>query len=592
MQRQPFSSLKAKGNRLILNLFRKIRESFSRPEPAPKAETPKADHRKESAPKRPEPEAARAEKAQPAPKKPQGRKPKSDRKARTETAAPAWDISQFVVEPEEGKTRFHDLGIPNRLMHAIHDMGFSHCTPIQAGSLPETLKGRDCTGQAQTGTGKTAAFLINVFTQLLRHPKESRRPGVPRALILAPTRELVIQIEKDAAALGKYAGIRVLGVYGGMNYEKQKRALAETVVDVVVATPGRLIDFKRQGIVKLFKVEILVIDEADRMLDMGFIPDVKNIVYATPKKHERQTLFYSATLSGDVMRLASQWTRDPVMVEIEPDTIATENVDRQNYIVTSREKFPLLYNVITRQKLDRVMVFTNRKSDARYLSEKLAKYQISCTLITGDVPQKKRIRALEDFRNGKFTVLVATDVAARGIHIDGISHVVNYNLPQDPEQFVHRIGRTGRAGTTGISISFADEDDSFYIPAIEDFIGEPFTCVYPEEELVMLPPPPKPKPRPQPKETEDGEAKPAPKRRRRRRPNRNGSGANGGNRENGNGSKPAASKDGKPAGPAPKKAEGGEDTPRPKRRRRRRRPAGQKPAGEGNPSTPGPASDA
>lgn len=479
---------------------------------------------------------------------------------------PEWTPELFEVPEEEGKTRFHDLGLPAKLMRGVHELGFQYCTPIQAGILPGTLEGRDATGKAQTGTGKSAAFLLALYSRMMKNPRENRRPGVPRALILAPTRELALQIEKDAKAIGKYTPIKVAAIFGGMGYEQQKRILAEQVIDIIVATPGRLLDFKKQGLVRLYKVEMLVIDEADRMLDMGFIPDVRQIVYETPRKEQRQTLFFSATLSDDVMRLARQWTLDPVNVEIEPEVIATETVDRKNYIVTADQKFALLWNILTRQNLERVMVFTNRKSEARNLSERLMRYNISAAMLTGDVPQNKRIRALEDFREGRFRVLVATDVAARGIHIDGISHVVNYNLSQDPEQFVHRIGRTGRAGASGISVSFADEEDSFYIPAIEEYIGAPFECEYPDEEFLELPPPP-PKARPVRSEPpipgSDGTDGPRPARKRRRKPRPQG-------KESGQ-ENPGEKGEGHPA------AENSGETPPaapPRKRRRRRRPSG------------------
>ncbi|MCW7753952.1 DEAD/DEAH box helicase [Desulfobotulus sp. H1] len=492
-------------------------------------------------------------------------RPKKKTSGRTSSDLPVesheWNPNIFTIPEMEGKTRFHDLGLPAKLMRGIHELGFQYCTPIQADILPGTLEGRDATGKAQTGTGKSAAFLLAIYTRLMKNPRDNRRPGVPRALILAPTRELALQIEQDARDLGKYTSIRIAAIFGGMGYEHQKRILAEKVVDIVVATPGRLLDFKKQGLIRLYKVEILVIDEADRMLDMGFIPDVKQIVYETPRKEQRQTLFFSATLSDDVMRLSRQWTIDPVNVEIEPDVIATESVARKNYIVTADQKFALLWNILTRQKLERVMVFTNRKSEARHLSERLKRYNISSSMITGDVPQHKRIRALDNFKNGSFRVLVATDVAARGIHIDGISHVVNYNLSQDPEQFVHRIGRTGRAGASGISISFADEEDSFYIPAIEDYIGEPFTCEYPEDELLEIPPPP---PRIQETEKASGEQAPSNRPGRRRRPARR-------------------TQHGTPSSPEKQekqeKPSGDPGAPTPKKRRRRRKPSAS-PSGE------------
>ncbi len=402
---------------------------------------------------------------------------------------PQWSVSQFDVPPAEGRTRFHDLNLPDSIMHAIDDLGFHYCTPIQAEILPQALTGKDATGQAQTGTGKSAAFLITIYTRMLKHPlKEKRRPGTPRALILAPTRELVLQIENDAIDIGKYTRSRSIAVFGGMGYEKQKKLLRTKITDIVVATPGRLMDFMQQKIVDLSKIEILIIDEADRMLDMGFISDIRHIISNTPPKRNRQTMFFSATITPDVLRLASQWTKDSFNVEIEPETVAAENVTQIVYIVTAEEKFSLLYNLI--EKLECVLVFSNRRDQTRDLQERLKSHGISCALLSGEVSQIKRVKVLEDFKSGKTRVLVATDVAARGIHVDGISHVINYNLPHDPEDYVHRIGRTGRAEQSGISISFACEDDSYYIPAIEEFLGEKLKCDHPEEELLKRPPKP------------------------------------------------------------------------------------------------------
>lgn len=401
-----------------------------------------------------------------------------------------WDISQFRVEPAEGKTRFQDLNLPNSIMHAVADLGFRYCTPIQAAILPATLTGRDASGQAQTGTGKTAAFLIAIFTRILRNRVQGKRPpGTPRALILAPTRELVLQIAKDAGALSNYTPIKVATVFGGMHYQRQKQQFAGKTVDVIVATPGRLLDFQKQKIVDLSKVEILVIDEADRMLDMGFIPDVRQIVNSTPQKEQRQTLFFSATLTDEVQRLSKNWTRDPLMVEIEPEHVAADTVDQVIYIVTNKEKYALLYNIITRQNLHRVLVFCNRKDETRKLANMLNRYGINNAVLSGDIPQQKRLRTLEDFKEGKIRVLVATDVAGRGLHIEAMSHVINYTLPYDPEDYVHRIGRTGRAGESGTSISFACEEDAFQLPKIQEFLGRELPCIQPQEDWLKLPPP-------------------------------------------------------------------------------------------------------
>jgi len=411
------------------------------------------------------------------------------------TSRPSWQVSRFVVPEVEGKSRFHDLGLPTTIMHGISDLGFEYCTPIQAEILPKALSGSDVTGKAQTGTGKSAAFLINIYSHFIKKPIKGKRPtGTPRVLIIAPTRELVLQIEKDARDIGKHTRFRIQSILGGMQYDKQKQVLLKKPIDIMVATPGRLLDFQRQKILHLNKVEILVIDEADRMLDMGFIPDVRKIVYSTPHKNERQTMFFSATLKPEVERLAEQWTKNPVHVEIEPEHVAAESVEQRVYIVTADEKFALLLNLIVGQKLERVLVFVNRRDQTRRLSERLQRYRINCAILSGEVPQNKRIKTLENFRKGLVRVLVATDVAARGLHVEGISHVINFTLPQDPEDYVHRIGRTGRAGASGISVSFACEDDSFYIPAIEAYLGNPLVCEQPDEALLTVPPPPPKKP--------------------------------------------------------------------------------------------------
>lgn len=380
---------------------------------------------------------------------------------------------------------FRDLALPNEILRAVDDLGFSQCTPIQGRVLRFTLAGHDAIGRAQTGTGKTAAFLLTVIADFLKNPPSPERClGEPRALVLAPTRELALQIARDAEDLGKYANLNVVTLVGGMDYEKQRRQLSSAPVDIVVATPGRLIDFANKQELFLDQVELLVIDEADRMLDMGFIPDVKRIVRLTPPKSHRQTLMFSATFTKDVLNLAAQWTFYPVTIEIEPESAATANIEQKVYIVTADEKVALLYNLITTQSLDRVMVFANRRDQTRRLTDVLKAHDISCALLSGDVPQEKRVKTLENFREGKIKVLVATDVAGRGIHIDGVSHVVNFTLPEQPDDYVHRIGRTGRAGASGTSISFACEDDGHLIPELEAAIGRKLECLYPPAELL------------------------------------------------------------------------------------------------------------
>jgi ATP-dependent RNA helicase RhlB len=403
-----------------------------------------------------------------------------------------WDVSRFKVPAAPGKTRFHDLSISAEVMQAISDLNFQYCTPVQGAVLPHSLAGLDVAGQAQTGTGKTAAFLITILTHLLSKPAPARRrSSSPRALVLSPTRELCLQIERDARLLSKYTGCSVVAVFGGMEFDKQRQLLAGKNVDIIVATPGRLLDFQRRKFLNLGMVEILVIDEADRMLDMGFIPDVRRIVESTPPKARRQTMLFSATLTSDVRRLTSSWTKDARIVEVKPEQVAVDTIDQHVYITTTEEKFALLYNMIEKQNLERVLVFANRRDVSMRLAEKLKSYGISTGLLTGDVDQVRRIKTLEAFRTGKSRVLVATDVAARGLHIEGISHVVNYNLPMNAEDYVHRIGRTGRAGASGISVSFACEDDAPQIPVIEQFLGRKLEAVYPDDAwLVALPPPP------------------------------------------------------------------------------------------------------
>lgn len=381
--------------------------------------------------------------------------------------------------------RFHDLNLDDRIMHAIADLGFQYCSPIQAQSLPHTLAGHDVVGKAQTGTGKTAAFLITIFEDLLNNSPESERYlGEPRALILAPTRELVMQIAEDAKNLGQYAGLSVQALVGGMDYHKQHEKLKSELVDIVVATPGRLIDFCGNNDVYLDRVEVLVIDEADRMLDMGFIPQVRRLVRMTPHNDYRQTLFFSATLTGDVQRLVEKWLHNPVTVEIEPDSLAASSVEQHIYMISADEKYRVLRKVVSGDDVDSVIVFANRRDETRRLYEDLQRDGFSVGMLSGDVPQQKRVRTLENFRSGKLKILVATDVAGRGIHIDDISHVINYNLPEEPEDYVHRIGRTGRAGKTGTSISLACEDDALRLEPIEKLLGQKLQCEVPDASLL------------------------------------------------------------------------------------------------------------
>ena len=378
------------------------------------------------------------------------------------------------------QVKFDTLKLDVTVQRGIDALGFEFCSPIQAQILPHTLGGNDAIGKAQTGTGKTAAFLITIFNDLLSHPIEGERfLGEPRAVIIAPTRELVMQIAEDAQELGRFTGLQTVTLIGGADYQKQLSKVNRSPVDLIVATPGRLIDFMERRDLTLDRVEILVLDEADRMLDMGFIPQVKRIVRTTPRKEDRQTLLFSATFTQDVMNLAQQWTFEPVTVEIEPERVATASVDQKVYLVASRDRFSVLMDLLQDDEVESVIIFANRRDQVRRLHEKLRKAGVHCGMLSGEVTQAKRTRTLEQFKSGQCKVLVATDVAGRGIHVEGISHVVNYNLPEDPEDYVHRIGRTGRAGASGVSISFASEDDAFLLPDIEALLGHSLACISP-----------------------------------------------------------------------------------------------------------------
>lgn len=401
----------------------------------------------------------------------------------------SWDQATFIVEPIEGKTRFHDFDLAPELMHAIADLGFQYCSPIQAASLPYALQGRDLVGKAQTGTGKTAAFLTAIIHYLLKTPlTEKPYAGEARALIIAPTRELVMQIAEDAKSLCKYTNLNIHTLVGGMDYNKQQRHLHNAFVDILVATPGRLLDFCGNKDVHLDQLEVLVIDEADRMLDMGFIPQVRQIVRQTPQREERQTLFFSATFTDDVHNLVQQWTYKPVTVDIEPESVANAKVDQHVYLVSTEEKYTLLYNLIQQEHADSMIIFANRRDECRDLQEKLRAHGVNAGLLSGEINQQKRISTLDAFKSGDLKVLVATDVAGRGIHISGISHVVNFTLPEEPEDYVHRIGRTGRAGKSGTSISFACEDDALRLEPIEKLLGKNLKCEQPPEHLLLSPP--------------------------------------------------------------------------------------------------------
>jgi ATP-dependent RNA helicase RhlB len=396
-----------------------------------------------------------------------------------------WSVDDFQVPAVEGKTRFHDLDLHPTLMHGIAELGFEYCSPIQAQVLPHTLQGHDAIGKAQTGTGKTAAFLITIFNDLLANPVEGERfLGEPRALVIAPTRELVMQIAADAEELGRYTGLKSATLIGGMDYQKQLNRLNREVVDLVVATPGRLLDFTGRRDLYLDHIEVLVLDEADRMLDMGFIPQVKRIVRQTPQKEYRQTLLFSATFTQDIINLSRQWTEAAVTVEIEPDHVATDSVDQRIYLASSEERFRILVNLLRSDDATSVIVFANRRDQVRRLYERLRKAGISCGMLSGEIPQAKRTKTLEQFKSGAISVLVATDVAGRGIHVDGVSHVVNYNLPEDPGGLRAPHRPHGPRRRHGHVDQLRQRRRRLPPPDLEALLGEPVRCEHPPAELL------------------------------------------------------------------------------------------------------------
>jgi ATP-dependent RNA helicase RhlB len=382
---------------------------------------------------------------------------------------------------------FSSLDLPEVLLQGVRDAGFEYLTPIQAEALPYALAGQDVAGQAQTGTGKTAAFLLAAFTRLIRQAAadETRRPNQPRALILAPTRELAVQIHKDAQVLGGHTGFRLGLVYGGTGYEQQRRLLEEGV-DVLIGTPGRLIDYYQQRVFDLKAVQVMVLDEADRMFDLGFIKDVRYLLRRLPPPAARLNMLFSATLSYRVTELAYEHMNNPVFVRIEPDKRTADKVQQRLYHTAMEEKIPLLVHLLRQHAPARALVFVNTKDMAETLSRWLAANGLRAAVLSGDVPQPQRLRLLADFTEGRLPILVATDVAARGLHIPDVTHVFNFDLPQHPEDYVHRIGRTARAGASGEAISFACEKYVFSLPEIEEYLGHRIPVERITED--MLPP--------------------------------------------------------------------------------------------------------
>jgi len=387
--------------------------------------------------------------------------------------------------------KFADLNLDPKVVTGLHAMGFQQCTSIQAKSLPVLIEGKDIAGQAQTGEGKTIAFLAATFHRLI----QSERPNNnnPRAIIMAPTRELAVQIQKDAVEMAKSTGLRVGVVYGGEGYDSQRETL-EKGVDILIGTCGRLIDYLKQGVYQLNNIEAVVLDEADRMFDLGFIKDIRYLFRRMPEAKERLNMLFSATLSFRVKELAFEHMNDPVSVEIEPEQKTNLRISEELFYPSNEDKMTLLQTLIEEEWPEKAIIFANTKHSCENVYNYLVADKHRVGLLTGDIPQKKRLNILESFKKGNLDILVATDVAARGLHIPSVSHVFNYDLPDDCEDYVHRIGRTGRAGATGHAISLACEEYVFNLPAIETYIEHtlPVSKYDPDALLTDLP---KPKPR-------------------------------------------------------------------------------------------------
>jgi ATP-dependent RNA helicase RhlB len=402
-------------------------------------------------------------------------------------------------------TRFDQLDIPPQLQAGLSSAGYTRCTPIQAQVLPVSLEGRDVAGQAQTGTGKTAAFLVTVMTRMMTF--ERKHPDLPVALIVAPTRELALQIHEDAEMLNRETHYRILSVVGGMEYREQAEALKKGV-DIVICTPGRIIDYLKQGVFQPKDIRVVVIDEADRLFDLGFTQDMRYLLRKLPHYEKRQSMLFSATLSYRVMELTYEYMNLPEFIAITPDLMTVEGIQQSLFHVGKESKLSLLLGLLEREDWGRVLIFVNTKSGVEWLAWKLQGNGLPAEGITGDIHQRKRLRLMEEFRDGRIKILVATDVASRGIHVEDITHVINYDLPQDPENYVHRIGRTARAGKTGTALSLACEDYVLHLEPIEQMLGNPIPVVWPEDEWFAKD---KAGPRPgrkRPREKRDGRGRP------------------------------------------------------------------------------------
>ncbi len=391
--------------------------------------------------------------------------------------------------------RFEQLPLEESLLKALEKLGFEQCTPIQAESVPLLLEHKDIAGQAQTGTGKTASFLLATMHHLLQSP-DITKPKRPRALIISPTRELAIQIHKDAVDLNQFAGLKLALVYGGVDYIKQRDQL-DAEIDILIGTPGRLIDYHRQRAYDLKEIEAVVLDEADRMFDLGFIKDVRYLLRRCPKPDKRLGMLFSATLSLRVTELAYEHMNNPELIKINPDQVAADNVTQVLYHVANEEKIPLLLGLLKRIDPKRTIVFVNTKRAADRVASYLLGNDYEVAILSGDVPQKKRQSLFKRFSDGELPILVATDLAARGLHIPEVSHIFNYDLPQNAEDFVHRIGRTARAGASGDAVSFGCEEFVYSLMEIEEYLGHKLPTESITRDLLLEPKPPLRMKRPQ-----------------------------------------------------------------------------------------------
>ncbi|MCB2186920.1 MAG: DEAD/DEAH box helicase [Deltaproteobacteria bacterium] len=489
-----------------------------------------------------------------------------------EDDAPVTPAADWRETPPAGRP-FAEFDLPEPLLRGLHDSGYYNCTPIQDLAIPLGLAGHDVAGEAQTGTGKTAAFLVPILAHMLRD--ENRQPLTPNLLIIAPTRELAVQIYEDAQAIGRHTGFNMVAVYGGVDYVKQQQALRGGV-DIVVGTPGRMIDYMKQRALDPRHIKYLVIDEADRLFDMGFVADLRWIMRRLPPYSQRQSMLFSATLGYRVLELTYEFMNVPERVSVVPETRTVEEVTQEMYHCSTNEKFNLLLGILAKEDWERVMIFTNTRYMVENLAHRLAGNDLPAEGISGDLIQRKRMRLLERFKSGEVKILVATNVAARGLHVENISHVINYDIPADPEDYVHRIGRTARAGAHGKAITLCCDKFATHLPYVEEYLDAKIPVCWAEEDMFVSdrsgPPPPPPRwgaggaPPPPPG------APPHPpgggRGRDRDRDRRAGSGAGSGRSGSGRSGERRAVEAKPPEAPA---AEAGPDGAPPKKKRRRRR---------------------